>query len=149
MRLFLSLAAAGLLLSGANAAAATGTTKFTVPPGAKFIDCRIADPQAFTSSRIVLLYQPELKEMHVIDGAINEVYARPIEVDVSEDTPQHVVMSWVVKNLPGHTNNGQTVAADIKYNVIYVKASQSIIVVAQILAYDNRLYQSAGTCTVK
>ena len=150
MRPFRVPAAAGWLLALALLpGAAAADTNIPVPPGAEMIDCHLDNPQFLISKRMVFVYQPQLQDVRAIDGAIDEVYHRLIPVDVEEDTAQHLVMAWTVKNLQMRVSNGGTAPGDIHYNATFVKGPQSVVVTAKVLNFENPLSQSTGTCTVR
>ena len=118
-----------------------------IAPGSTVYDCQIGMHEAFVPRRILLIRDPATHKDAVFDGYVKSVYGRPLWATTQEDTPQHLVLAWTVKNFKTHTNGGSSTEVDLHYNATYVLGSGAITVTAQIMGYANPDSQGSGTCT--
>jgi hypothetical protein len=129
------------------AASAAQQSNLVIAPGSIVYDCRISMHESFIPPRILVIRDPSTQKIAVYDGYVKSVYGRPLWATTEEDTPQHLLLTWNVKNLKGETNRGSSTNVDIHYSATYVKGSRSITLTAQVMAFINPESQGTGNCT--
>ncbi|OIQ73801.1 hypothetical protein GALL_445600 [mine drainage metagenome] len=135
-----------MVLSGMTGALAKQSS-LVIAPGSTVYDCQMGMHESFIPPRILLIRDPSTHKVAVYDGYVKSVYGRPLWATTEEDTTQHLMLIWTVKNLKGDTNRGSSTNVDIHYNATYVTGSRSITMTAQVMGYVNPESQGTGSCT--
>jgi hypothetical protein len=96
-----------------------------------------------------LVYMPATHRAMVYDGYIKFVYGHPVEAQITDDTQDHLRLTWEVRNLPARTNHGARVDTDLRYRGNFVKGADRLILLAQLDGYENPPSQGQYDCQQK
>lgn len=116
--------------------------------GGEGILCKLPQKMPMIPPALALIYFPAGHRALVYDGYVKDVYGHPIDAGVSEDTPEHLVLKWLVRNITGHDNHGATVEYDLKFEATYVKGPQDLFLTVSFLGgAENPPYSGHLACT--